>query len=758
MMPDNLSEEAKAIIAFAQRESELFKHFYIGTEHIFIALTKIEGGLTQGVLRHMSLEPKQVRDTIRRWVGLGDGYRYWDGFIFTPRSKEVLRLASEEASKTKFKLVGERELLLGILKEGEGIPARILQMLNVPISEMIKLVEEEKIPIAAGKVPTTSDTPLLESFGRDMTLLAKEGKIDPVIGREREMLEVIRTLTRKTKSNPLLIGEAGVGKTAIIEGLALRIASGDITEELQGKRLVELNTASLVAGTIYRGQFEERLMGIIKEASNPDIILFIDEIHTLVGAGKGEGGMDASNIFKSALSKGDIRCIGATTVDEYRRYIEKDAAFERRFQPIIVEEPTVYDALLIINGLKKKYEHHHHVKIADSATKAAVELSARYLPDRRLPDKALDLLDEACSRKKALGLSLGFKGEKEDLEVTEEDIAIVLAEWTDLPVKKLTEGEQDHLLQMTEILKKRIIGQDEAVEKVSKRIKMARTGLQDPNHPIGVFLFLGPTGVGKTEMTKALSSFLFGSEQAMIRIDMSEYMEAHSVARLIGAPPGYVGYESEGQLTGALRRKPYTVVLLDEIEKAHPEIFNLFLQIFDDGRVTDAKGRVIDAKNAVFVMTSNIGSDIYSKDNSFERAYGAYSGKDKVNKEEILQRIKAVFRPEFLNRIDEIIIFNPLGTEEIEKIAHIQLNKLSDRLAKKGIILHVKDEMVKLICRKGYDPINGARPLRRTIEHLIAEPLSEKILKGEIREGSEVVVDIHGESVEWHILESEYDG
>ena len=756
-MPDNLSEEAKAIIAFAQRESELFKHFYIGTEHIFIALTKIEGGLTQGVLRHMSLEPKQVRDTIRRWVGLGDGYRYWDGFIFTPRSKEVLRLASEEASKTKFKLVGERELLLGILKEGEGIPARILQMLNVPISEMIKLVEEEKIPIAAGKVPTTSDTPLLESFGRDMTLLAKEGKIDPVIGREREMLEVIRTLTRKTKSNPLLIGEAGVGKTAIIEGLALRIASGDITEELQGKRLVELNTASLVAGTIYRGQFEERLMGIIKEASNPDIILFIDEIHTLVGAGKGEGGMDASNIFKSALSKGDIRCIGATTVDEYRRYIEKDAAFERRFQPIIVEEPTVYDALLIINGLKKKYEHHHHVKIADSATKAAVELSARYLPDRRLPDKALDLLDEACSRKKALGLSLGFKGEKEDLEVTEEDIAIVLAEWTDLPVKKLTEGEQDHLLQMTEILKKRIIGQDEAVEKVSKRIKMARTGLQDPNHPIGVFLFLGPTGVGKTEMTKALSSFLFGSEQAMIRIDMSEYMEAHSVARLIGAPPGYVGYESEGQLTGALRRKPYTVVLLDEIEKAHPEIFNLFLQIFDDGRVTDAKGRVIDAKNAVFVMTSNIGSDIYSKDNSFERAYGAYSGKDKVNKEEILQRIKAVFRPEFLNRIDEIIIFNPLGTEEIEKIAHIQLNKLSDRLAKKGIILHVKDEMVKLICRKGYDPINGARPLRRTIEHLIAEPLSEKILKGEIREGSEVVVDIHGESVEWHILESEYD-
>ena len=757
MMPDNLSEEAKAIIAFAQRESELFKHFYIGTEHIFIALTKIEGGLTQGVLRHMSLEPKQVRDTIRRWVGLGDGYRYWDGFIFTPRSKEVLRLASEEASKTKFKLVGERELLLGILKEGEGIPARILQMLNVPISEMIKLVEVEKIPIAAGKVPTTSDTPLLESFGRDMTLLAKEGKIDPVIGREREMLEVIRTLTRKTKSNPLLIGEAGVGKTAIIEGLALRIASGDITEELQGKRLVELNTASLVAGTIYRGQFEERLMGIIKEASNPDIILFIDEIHTLVGAGKGEGGMDASNIFKSALSKGDIRCIGATTVDEYRRYIEKDAAFERRFQPIIVEEPTVYDALLIINGLKKKYEHHHHVKIADSATKAAVELSARYLPDRRLPDKALDLLDEACSRKKAPGLSLGLKGEKEDLEVTEEDIAIVLAEWTDLPVKKLTEGEQDHLLQMTEILKKRIIGQDEAVEKVSKRIKMARTGLQDPNHPIGVFLFLGPTGVGKTEMTKALSSFLFGSEQAMIRIDMSEYMEAHSVARLIGAPPGYVGYESEGQLTGALRRKPYTVVLLDEIEKAHPEIFNLFLQIFDDGRVTDAKGRVIDAKNAVFIMTSNIGSDIYSKDNSFERAYGAYSGKDKVNKEEILQRIKAVFRPEFLNRIDEIIIFNPLGTEEIEKIAQIQLNKLSDRLAKKGIILHVKDEMVKLICRKGYDPINGARPLRRTIEHLIAEPLSEKILKGEIREGSEVVVDIHGESVEWHILESEYD-
>lgn len=753
MFPNDLNKETEAIIAFAQRESEIFGYFYIGTEHIFIALTKIEGGLTQGVLEHIGLNSKHVRNTIRRWISLGDGYRYWDGIIFTPRSKNVLQLSSEKALKTGISTIDEKELLLRILKEEDGIPVRIIKMFNVSISEMINLIENDKIQSLNSNFIISSDTPFLESFGRDLTLLAEEGKIEPVIGREREMLEITHTLSRKTKSNPLVIGEAGVGKTAIVEGLAQRIACGNIPEELHGKRIFELNSALLVAGTKYRGQFEERLMSIIKEATNPDIILFIDEIHTLVGA----GGMDASNILKSALSRSEIKCIGATTLDEYRKYIEIDGAFKRRFQPIIIEEPSQSETIKILQGVKEKYEHYHQVRITDSVIETAVELSARFIPDRRLPDKALDLLDEVCSRKKAPELSFHPDAVEKDLDVTDEDVAIVLAEWTNLPVKKLTEREQDQLLKMNEILMKRIIGQNEAVDKVSKRIKMAKTGLQDLNKPLGIFLFLGPTGVGKTELSKALSSFLFGSEQEMIRIDMSEYMESHSISRLIGAPPGYIGYDREGQLTGKLRQKPYTIVLLDEIEKAHPKIFNLFLQIFGEGRVTDAMGHVIDAKNAIFIMTSNIGSDIYSRDNSFERAYGGHIEKNEVNNEDILKQVKIVFRPEFLNRIDDIIIFNKLGCEEVEKITQLMLNELCERLAKKDINLTINERVIKLISNNGYDPVYGARPLRRAIEKLIIEPLSEKILQGDLKKGSEVAIDIADKSIELKILERNYE-
>lgn len=742
MLPANLSHEAKQILSLAEQESEKLRHFYLGTEHIFIALTKVENGITQAVLEHLNIDPKKASDAIRITTGMSDEKRYWEGIIITPRCQTVLKLAQEEANK-RGSQIEEEDLLLGILKEGNGIPVRVFQGMKISIDEMIKLAEEshvkaeeKKIPIAEPK-PITPKT-LLEKYGRDLTQLAKEGKLEKVIGRREKLLELIQTLTRKTKNNPLLIGESGVGKTAIVEGLAIRIASG---KELTGKRIIQLDMASLIAGTKYRGEFEERLTGIIKEASSPEIILFLDEIHTLVGAGAAEGAMDASNILKPALARGEIRCIGATTIKEYRKYIEKDAALERRFQPIMVEEPSIDDAIKILEGLREKYERHHNVKITDAAIKAAVVLSAKYLPDRRLPDKAIDLLDTACARKKIPMLSM--KGEMpKDMEVSGEDIAEVLSEWTGLPVKKLTEEEQERLMQMEEFLQEKVVGQDEAVEKVSRRIRMARAGLLSQNRPVGVFLFLGPTGVGKTELAKALSYFLFVSEKAMIRIDMSEYMEKHSISRLIGAPPGYVGYEEEGQLTGALRKKPYSVVLLDEVEKAHPEVFDLFLQLFDEGRLTDSKGRTADAKNAIFIMTSNIGSEIYFR--GPEPQYGVYT---ENHKEEILRKVKSIFRPEFLNRIDEIILFKPLGQENIHKIAQIMLKSLNIRLKEKGISLNFSQNAVDLISRKGYDPANGARPLQREIERMIAQPLSERILKGEFRQGDIVDVDAIGDEI-----------
>ena len=750
MTCNNLSEEVKQILTLAGQESVNLKHFYLGVEHLYIALTKIPDGLAQGVLQHFGLDSKQVRDTIRLSIGIGSE-KHWREISYTPRIERVLERAEKESAKTKSD-IGQKHLLLGIFKEGNSIPVRILQaQFNVSVPDMIKLIEEEKIKYES-RINVPVNTLLLDRFGRDLTRLARERKLNPIIGRRPEMLEVIRTLSRRTKNNPLLIGEAGVGKTAIAEGGAMRIVEGK--DQLQGKRIVELNMGALIAGTKYRGEFEERLTGIIKEASNPNIILFIDEIHNIVGAGRAEGSMDASNILKPALARGEISCIGATTIDEYRKYIEKDSALERRFQPIMVEEPGTDEAKEILMGLKAKYEGHHNVKISDSAIDAAVELSARYLPDRRLPDKAIDLLDEACSRKKVPVLSMYSKGElKEDFkdefegsEVTGDDIAAVLAEHTGLPVKKLTEKERDRILNIEAELKKRVIGQDEAIAAVSKRIKMAMAHLTALEHPIGVFLFLGPTGVGKTELAKALAAFLFGSEKALIRLDMSEYMEKHTVSKLIGAPPGYVGYEEEGNLTGALREKPYSVVLLDEIEKAHPDVFGLFLQVFDEGRLTDSKGRTIDAKNAIIIMTSNIGSEVYLNFKTHPEE-GEWENLSDEDKRELENKVAGTFRPEFLNRIDELIIFKPLGREGLKEIAGLMLGDLKERLKEKEITLEVSDNAVEHLCIKGYDAANGARPLRRVIERLVTEPLSERILSGELKPGSTVFVDADNERI-----------
>jgi len=754
MQPENLSPEAKQILALARQESENLKHFYLGVEHIFIALTKVENGVTQSVLQQLNLDPKQVRDAIRCFVGMGDGHRYWEGTRTTPRCEAVLRLAINRKNAP----IEEKDLLLAILEEGESLPVRLLQKSGIGIPEMTRMAEEEKVLVAAKKVPSASHTLLLDKFGRDITRLAKEGKLEPVIGRRNEILQLVRTLSRKTKNNPLLVGDAGVGKTAIVEGLALRIAEGKLTVSLRDKRIVELSLASIVAGTKYRGEFEERVVRIVNECKeHPEVIIFLDEIHTLVAAGAAEGGMDASNILKPALARGEIRCIGATTITEYRKHIEKDPALERRFLPIMVSEPSVEDTLEILSKLRERYEEYHQVKIADSAVQAAVWLSVKYVPDRHLPDKALDALDEACS-----GVNIPFLsmyGEKEAQitgtgEVTAENVAEVISRWTGIPVNQLTLEERERLLHMADMIKKRIVGQDEAVGKVAETVKMARSGLKDPRRPTGVFLFLGPTGVGKTELAKATAEFLFGSDNEMIRLDMSEFTEKQSVSLLIGAPPGYVGYEEEGELTGRLRRKPYSVVLLDEIEKAHPEILDLFLQVFGEGRLTDAKGHTVDAKNAIFIMTSNIGTELYKREPMGFKGLAAKGGQD--IKVEILAQLKKTFRPEFLNRLDEVILFRPLEPQDLSGIADNLLASLRKRLEEKGITFDVEREALDLVCREGYDPTNGARPLARAIERLITKPLSEKILAGEFATGDKGSVMIrNGKIVFTKIEENE---
>jgi len=788
------TEKAKRAIMIAQEEAINLNHDYIGTEHILIGLIKEEEGVASQVLRQLGVNLDKVVEEVERLVGKGE-YQQVGEIAFTPRAKKVLELASQEASQLKNNYIGTEHILLGLIKEGSGVAVRILADLGINLdnvySEIMKVLMESEaqgFPSAPGKRITK--TPALDEFGRDLIKLAQEDKLDPVIGRSTEIQRVIQILSRRKKNNPCIIGEAGVGKTAIVEGLAQKITNNDVPEILKEKRIICLDLALIVAGTKYRGEFEKRLKKIVKEVQESnDVILFIDEIHTLVGAGAAEGAIDASNILKPALARGELQVIGATTADEYRKYIEKDAALERRFQPIYISEPSIEETVMILQGLKDKYEAHHKIKITDQALEAAAHLSARYVSGRFLPDKAIDLVDEAASRiklqntisppdmkevetklnkirkekesavklqefEKAAQLRNKEKKSEAELqkmkekwetrrmvikvEVTEEDIAEIVSSWTGIPIFSLKEEEAQKLLRMEEELHKRIIGQDEAIISISKAIRRARAGMKSPKRPIGSFIFLGPTGVGKTELARTLAEFLFGDENALISLDMSEYMEKFAVSRLVGAPPGYVGYEEGGQLTEKVRRKPYSVILLDEIEKAHPDVFNILLQIFEDGRLTDSQGRVVDFKNTVIIMTSNVGATLIKKEATL--GFRGTNEPEEISYKEIKNRVMGelnkTFRPEFLNRIDEVIVFKSLTKEEIKKIASLIINnEVKKLLEERKIDLETTEEIKELLTKEGYDSNFGARPLRRTIERLIENPISEKLLAGEFKEG-----------------------
>ncbi|MGB6370595.1 MAG: ATP-dependent Clp protease ATP-binding subunit [Atribacterota bacterium] len=797
------TEKAKKAIMIAQEEAINLNHDYIGTEHILIGLLKEEEGVASQVLKQLGVNVDKVVEEVERLVGKGE-YQQVGEVTFTPRAKKVLELASQEASQLKNNYIGTEHILLGLIKEGSGVAVRILTDLGISLdnvySEIMKVLMDsgaQGFPSAPGK--KTTKTPALDEFGRDLIKLAQEDKLDPVIGRGMEIQRVIQILSRRKKNNPCIIGEAGVGKTAIVEGLAQKITNNDVPEILKEKRIICLDLALIVAGTKYRGEFEKRLKKIVKEVQESnDVILFIDEIHTLVGAGAAEGAIDASNILKPALSRGELQVIGATTAEEYRKYIEKDAALERRFQPIYISEPSIEETVKILQGLRDKYEAHHKIKITDQALEAAARLSARYVSGRFLPDKAIDLVDEAASRiklqntisppdikeveiklskirkekesavklqefekaaqlrdkEKKLEIELQKMKEKWEtgrrinkVGVTEEDIAEIVSSWTGIPIFSLKEEEAKKLLRMEEELHKRIIGQDEAIISISKAIRRARAGMKSPKRPIGSFIFLGPTGVGKTELARTLAEFLFGDENALISLDMSEYMEKFTVSRLVGAPPGYVGYEEGGQLTEKVRRKPYSVILLDEIEKAHPDVFNILLQIFEDGRLTDSQGRVVDFKNTVIIMTSNVGATLIKKGTTL--GFRGTSEPEEISYKDIKNRVMGelnkTFRPEFLNRIDEVIVFKSLTKEEIIKIATLILNnEVKILLEEQKIDLETTEEAKELLSKESYDPNFGARPLRRTIERLIENPISEKLLAGEFKEGDCVQIKTSG--------------
>ncbi|MGY6530684.1 MAG: ATP-dependent Clp protease ATP-binding subunit [Cyanobacterium sp.] len=804
-MFERFTEKAIKVIMLAQEEARRLGHNFVGTEQILLGLIGEGTGVAAKVLKPMGVNLKDARIEVEKIIGRGSGFVAVE-IPFTPRAKRVLELSLEEARQLGHNYIGTEHLLLGLIREGEGVAARVLENLGVDLgkvrTQVIRMLgETESAPVGAGGGNRSNKTPTLDEFGSNLTNLAAEGKLDPVVGRQKEIERVIQILGRRTKNNPVLIGEPGVGKTAIAEGLAQRIGNKDIPDLLEDKRVVTLDVGLLVAGTKYRGEFEERLKKIMEEIRQAgNVILVIDEVHTLIGAGAAEGAIDAANILKPALARGELQCIGATTLDEYRKHIERDAALARRFQPVMVGEPSVDETIEILFGLRERYEQHHKLKISDEALEAAAQLSDRYISDRFLPDKAIDLVDEAGSRVRLLNSQLPAEAKELDKElrevlkekdeavrsqdfdkagelrdremeikteirgladqkkanpnvsdspvVGEEEIAQIVASWTGVPVQKLTESESEKLLQMEDTLHQRIIGQEDAVKAISRAIRRARVGLKNPNRPIASFIFSGPTGVGKTELTKALATYFFGSEDSMIRLDMSEYMERHTVSKLIGSPPGYVGYSEGGQLTEAVRRRPYTVVLFDEIEKAHPDVFNLLLQILEDGRLTDAKGRTVDFKNTLLIMTSNIGSKVIEKGGGglgFELESDQTESQYNRIRSLVNEELKNYFRPEFLNRLDEIIVFRQLNKEEVKEISELLLKEVFARLTEKEITLQVTDKFKERLIEEGYNPAYGARPLRRAIMRLLEDVLAEEILSKRLKEGDTALVDVNEE-------------
>jgi ATP-dependent Clp protease ATP-binding subunit ClpC len=803
---EKFSERARRALTYAQEEAQRFNHNYIGTEHILLGLVRETDGVAAKVLQNLDVDLNKVRSAVEFIIGRG-GKTTSAEVGLTPRAKKVIELAVDEARRLNHSYVGTEHLLLGLLREGEGVAGGVLESLGVSLerarAETTRILNQGAMQ--SQQAPrSTSKTPTLDQLGLDLTAMARASKLDPVIGRHKEIQRVIQILSRRTKNNPVLIGEPGVGKTAIVEGLSHRIVAGEVPHTLQGKRVVTMDMGSLVAGTKYRGEFEERLKKVIEELKSAgNCVLFIDEMHTIVGAGAAEGAVDAANILKPSLARGELQCIGATTLDDYRKHVERDAALERRFQPVLVEEPSIEQTIEILRGVKERYEEHHQVTITDDALRSSANLASRYIADRFLPDKAIDLMDEASSRVrlKMGAIPIGLKEAKMALEsvrrdketaiaaqqyeyavelrdreahlaekvqqlesnwkadisserpqVTEADITEVLSMWTGIPTSRLATDEATRLLHMEEELHKRIVSQDEAITTIAKAVRRARTGLKDPKRPIGSFIFLGPTGVGKTELAKALAEFMFGSEDALIRLDMSEFMERHSVARLVGAPPGYVGYDEGGQLTEAIRRKSYCAILLDEIEKAHPDVFNILLQIFDDGHLTDAKGRKVDFRNCIVIMTSNIGAELIKKDSVMGFVSRTDEGKTRQRsyermKEKLLEELKKTFRPEFINRLDGVVVFHHLSQEHIRQIVDLMLRPVKAQLIERGVGLAVSEEAKELLSLKGYDEAFGARPLRRVIQTMIEDKLSDILLHGEIKPGDTIRLDREGDDI-----------
>lgn len=816
---ERFTQRARRVLSLAHEEAERMHHNYIGTEHLLLGLIREEGGVAGRVLRELGLEPPRVKEMVERLTGIG---RHSGGRIeLAPGTEQVLQLAVEEARRMGHHYIGTEHLLLGLVRQGEGVGLDVLRRLGVTPEQIRRqtrrILQETPIRRSSGREKTrakeqATKTPLVDQLATDLTALAEEGKLDPVIGREMEIERVIQILARRTKNNPALIGEPGVGKTAIVEGLAQRIIAAETPEPLLEKRVLQLDVGSLVAGTMYRGQFEERLKRVIDELKSSKSILFIDELHMLVGAGSAGSSVDAANILKPALSRGELQVIGATTLDEYRKHIESDAALERRFQPIMVEEPSVEESIDILKGVKGPYEVHHKLRITEEALEAAVHLSARYVTDRYLPDKAIDLIDESASRvrmykspeairlketvdelratrrahaeavdddrfddaqelveretelkRKLTDLRAVWDKSESGPKVTAEDIAEVVAMWTGIPVMQLAQEESERLLQMEEELHKRLIGQDEAINAISRSVRRSRAGLKDPKRPIGSFIFLGPTGVGKTELTKALAEFMFGSEDALVQIDMSELMERHTVSRLVGAPPGYVGYEDAGQLTEAIRRRPYSIVVFDEIEKAHPEVHNMLLQIMEEGHLSDAKGRKVDFRNAIIVMTSNVGAELiqgqmqigfelkHDKDTEERMAY-------EDMRKKLTDALNRAFRPEFINRVDSVIVFHALTRDQIAEIVDLELAKVSERLKENQIQLQLTEQGRALLADLGYNPEMGARPLRREIQSKVEDQLSDGLLAGHFKDGDKILIDAEDGEVILRIDETEEEG